>query len=83
MYIYFIMQLFPHLTPSLGAYLADGPRSICVHGRIGSPSKWKLSWYLLPSVLSVSLGVYRFDVDTLNNMIHVQCIVYTKLHLAI
>ena len=74
MYIYFTMQLFPHLhvTPSLGAYLADGPRSISVHGRVGSPSKWKLSWYLLLSVPSVSLGVYRFDVDTLNN-IHVQC----------
>lgn len=66
MYIY-TMQLFPHLTLSPGAYLTDGPRSICVHGRVGSPRKWKLSRYLLLSVLSVSLGVYRFDVDTLNN----------------
>ena len=56
------------IIPSLGPYLTDGPRSICVHGSIGSPCKWELSWHLLFGMLSVSLGVYRFDVDTLNDI---------------
>lgn len=61
------------LTPS-SVYLSDGPRSLCVHGGIGSPGVGKLPWQLQRMWSSVFWSVQRLYFYTLQQRISIYLI---------